>query len=199
MTSFSKTSPSDPLQFHDVFRITLSAPSHFFETAGADAEWFGQGLDNIWNSDALGAVTPYAPSSNPYNPGDLAETIDFLVAGNAAGSVADMLDTLRSASRGGGINFEDLVAVDSVEKIVGINAIPPGTPAAVDASTSLDAQTQRNTTAANAAAAAKTAGSWLGDLENVVGQAGKWVLIGGTAFALYYLAKKAGSLRKMVS
>jgi hypothetical protein len=199
MTTFVRTSPSDQLRFQDVYRLTLTAPSHWFETSGADSEWFGQGLDNIWNADGLDAVTPYAPYANPYNPGDLAETIDFLVAGTAAHTVANMLDAIRVASRGGGINFQDLVAIDKVEKIVGDNAIPSGTNAAVGAVTSLDAQQQRTTTAAAADQAAKAAGSWLGDLESAVGTAGKWVLIGGTAFVLYYFAKKAGTLRKLVS
>lgn len=198
MTTFDKTSSSDLAYLHDVFRVTLTAPSHFWETANVDSQWFGQGLQNIWDADTLDGLTPYAPAQNPYAPGDLAATIDFLMADTGPTSVSDLLGALRSASEGGGLNFEELVTIDHVEKIVGANAIPAGTPAAASAVTGFDAQNQRNAEKATADAASRASGSWLDSLENTIGTAGKWVVIGGTAFVVYYLVKKAGALRNLV-
>lgn len=139
-TSYIHTSGSDPLQLHDVLRITFTAPKLFLAGDDDESELLSIGLDRILD-DQLTLLVP--ASRNPYTPGALSATIDFLYPRSTPATVADAVNDLLAAAAPAG--FESLAPFDvrTVQKIIGAHAAVPGTRAAGAAAFGDDASSGR--------------------------------------------------------
>lgn len=139
-TKYVGTSGSDRLQLHDLFRITFVAPKEIFLSTDQESAEFGDGINRLYDDNGSILVPT---SLNPYTPGTLTATIDFLYPSTAPASVADAINDLLDA--GAPFGFDALAPFDitRVEKVIGAGALKPGTKAAGDAGYGPDAGDQR--------------------------------------------------------
>lgn len=209
MTTFANCAPTDALQPHDVYRLTLIPTPGFFGAITSDANeslTVQTALEAIYAAGSIDNETTYANPilPNPYAVGNLAATFDCLVT-FAGGMVADLLTNVLAVGEGAVSGFWNdwssaalsNVAIQNCERVVGVNAAVPGTPDADTAVYSPQAASDRAQEAATAGAAVSSsaANNWLSDLEGTVGTVGKYVVIGGGLLALYWLYRQAKTAR----
>ena len=194
MTTFTNCAPTDPLQQHETYRLTIT-PAKGFLTAlvpnSTLSQMLNAALANVYEAGEIDDVTTFLQplNANPYQLGDLAETIDLLVTSDG-GEVADMLyNVLRVANDFSLWSSNDWssVVVAGCERIVGAGAAPIGSPDAETAVYSPAAAASRATESAAASVATLNAqgNNWLTSLENDVGKVGTVVAIGVGLAILY--------------
>lgn len=196
MPTFSGTSASDQVAFHDDLRVTFADQS-FLAALTPNAEISSTLSDAIafLLNAPLQLTAPV--SGNPVVTGNTVAVLDFLVTPNGQGhTVADVVDELNAVMVAANADnlawaFVPTFSVSAVQKIVGAGAIPAGTPAAGDQYGTAGAA-DRST----AQAAAQTAANndWLSQLEGELGTAGKWLILGGAVVAGWWLYRKARTL-----
>lgn len=182
----------DQLQYHDTLRVTFTAPSHWYWTAAYESEKFGDGLNNIFAD--YGLIAPPV-SLNPYTPGAVSATVDFLYPGTQVRSAAEVVNDLLEASRGTFPGMDQLVEISRVERVIGSGGADPGSQDAYNNVFGVDAGSDRSADdAAAAAALAKTKDEgWLAQLEQELGTVGKVVVVGagiGAGVWIYSEVKK---------
>lgn len=206
MTTFTNCAQTDPLNMHDAYRLTFTPNKGLFSALipnGTLSETLSTAMQNIFAAGTIDGFTCWvnALNSDPYQPGDLAETIDFLVS-SSGGQVADMLTAVLAVANDFSIfSSDDLssVVVATCERVIGAGAAVVGTPDADTAVYSAAAAAARSADAAvaNAAATANQSANWLTNLENDVGTAGKYALLGVGLVAALAIYQKAKQLRRV--
>ena len=199
MTAYKNCAPTDPIQQHETYRLTVTPASGFLTALIPNSTLsatLNAALANIFEAGTIDGSTTFvqALNANPYQPGDLAETIDVLVTSNG-GEVADLLNNLL----GVGNDFSlwsstdwSSVVVATCERVVGPGAAPIGSPDADAAVYSPEAAATRAQESATASVATLNAqsSSWLAELETNVGKIGTVVAIGIGAALLYGLYRR---------
>lgn len=213
MTQFTNCALTDPLEAHDVYRLTIKpVPAGLFSltvTSGALSTALQEAMAALYAAGSIDNVTTFVTPllPNPYADGDLAEVVDCLVE-SAGGAVSDLLQNVLNVLNGVTSFFtltgaftstgETAMVIGACERVVGQDAVTPGTP---DANTAVYSATAAATRASEAQAAGVTvaASTWLSSLESDLGAAGKYVIVGATALALYYVIRKAKQIRRVVA
>lgn len=199
MTSFLACAPTDALQAHETYRLTITPAQGFLSALvpnGALSGTLNAALANIFEAGSIDNVTTFAQAlnANPYQPGDLAETIDVLVT-SPGGVVADLLRNVLTVANDFSLwssNDWSSVVVTACERIVGTGAAPIGSPSADAAVNSPEAAATRaaESAAASVSALNRQGSNWLTNLENDIGRVGTVVAIGVGAALLYGLYRR---------
>ena len=194
MTAFKNCSPTDRLNQHDTYRLTF-VPSGLL-TSLSGTSTLGTAMGNLFQAGTIDGITTYVQplNANPYQDGDMAETVDILVE-SAGGAVSDMLGGILAVMNQYSVwSSADWgsVSISTCEQVVGPNASAAGSPDASAAVYSPAAASAR-VVAAQSAAATVASTDWLTNLENDLGVAGKYVLFGAAGLillALYQQGKR---------
>jgi hypothetical protein len=206
VTEFQNCSATDPLNQHEVYRVTVTPDKGILSALipnGTLSDTLSAAMENIYNAGTIDGVTVWVnPTySDPYQPGDLADTFDVLVT-NSGGEVVDMLNAILAVANDFSVwSSADLssVVVASVKRVVGAGAAQIGTPAADQAAYGAGAASDRSaaSAAASAAAGVNQSSNWLTTIENELGTAGKYVVWTAAGVALLYLVSAAKKLRRV--
>lgn len=199
MTTYTNCAPTDPLQQHETYRLTITPASGFLTALIPNttlSDTLNAALTNIFASGEIDGATTFvqALNSNPYQPGDLAETVDFLVTSNG-GELSDFLSALLGTANDFSLWSStdwSSVVVAKCERVVGTNAAPIGSPAADAAVNSPQAAATRAQESASASVAQLNSqgNSWLATLENDVGKIGTIAALTLAAVVVYGVYKR---------
>lgn len=197
MTTYNNCAPTDTLQQHETYRLTIVPASGFLSAVtpnSALSATLNAALVNIYNAGTIDGQATFgqALNANPYQAGDLAETIDVLITANG-GELNDLLTALLAVANDFSLWSStdwSSVVISTCERVVGAGAAVIGSPDADAAVNSPQAAATRAQESATASVAQLNVQgtNWLTSLENDVGKIGTVVaglLAAAVAYAVY--------------